>query len=383
LPERPVRILHAHSTFSLGGKEARAVRLMNAWGDVAEHVVLSATDQFGARDGIDPSVKVAFPADAPSLSGKPSPARYRRLSRYIRQFDLVLSYNWGAMDVVGARRLFGGPPLIHAEDGFNEDEGTRRNRKRNLFRRLMLPGAHRVVVPSQTLEQIAVEEWGQSGRLVCIPNGIPVQRFGTPSVAIPGLERKPGELVIGTVAGLRPVKNLPRLVRVAAAVKAAGINLRLVIVGEGPEREAILSEARSLRLVERVHFPGFLADPAAWIRHFDIFALSSDSEQFPISLIEAMAAGLPCVSTDVGDVADMVAPENRFAIGDEEVMVAALRRLLSDPETRRSVGEANRRKARQEYDEGVMISRYARLYGEAIGRPHAFGSTANAFGAPG
>jgi hypothetical protein len=136
------RILHCHSTFSLGGKEARAVRLMNAFGDAAQHTILSAMpDQMGARDAIDPAVTVHFPTDAPSLQGKPGPGRYRGLADYMRGFDLVLSYNWGAMDVVGARRMFpaGCPPLIHHEDGFNVDEADRLNWKRNLFRRMMLP----------------------------------------------------------------------------------------------------------------------------------------------------------------------------------------------------------------------------------------------------
>jgi glycosyltransferase involved in cell wall biosynthesis len=114
-----------------------------------------------------------------------------------------------------------------------------------------------------------------------------------------------------------------------------------------------------------------MADPADWIGHFDIFALSSDSEQFPISLVEAMAAGLPCISTDVGDVRDMVAEENCFAIGDEAVLTSALKRFIADPDLRRSVGAANRRRAAADYDERVMISRYAALYGEAIGRPDA------------
>ena len=74
---------------------------------------------------------------------QPAPARYREIARYMAQFDLVLTYNWGAMDAVGARRLFptGCPPLFHHEDGFNADEAERLNWKRNLFRRLMLPTA--------------------------------------------------------------------------------------------------------------------------------------------------------------------------------------------------------------------------------------------------
>ena len=120
---RPVRILHAHSTFSLGGKEARAVRLMNAFGDQAEHAILSAMpDQLGARDAIERGIEAEFPDDAPPLTGSPTPARLCRLARYMRGFDLVLTYNWGAFDAVMARQLFGGPPLVHHEDGFNEDE---------------------------------------------------------------------------------------------------------------------------------------------------------------------------------------------------------------------------------------------------------------------
>jgi glycosyltransferase involved in cell wall biosynthesis len=370
-----IRILHAHSTFSLGGKEARAVRLMNAFGGAASHTILSATDQLGAREAIAAGVAVSFPGDAPSLVGKPGLARYRRLAAYMRGFDLVLTYNWGAMDVVAARRLFGGPPLIHHEDGFNEDEAVRRKPIRNCFRQLFLAAAYRLVVPSQVLEQIARTEWRQpADRLERIPNGIPVDRFQAPPEpdAIPGLHREPGELVVGTVAGLRKVKNLPRLLRVFQRAQPPELPAWLVIVGEGPERAAIEVEAVIECIEGSLLLPGFLPDPARWIGHFDVFALSSDSEQFPISLIEAMAAGLPCVSTDVGDVRNMVSEDNRFAIGDEAAMIAALNRFLTDPDLRRRVGAANRRKAERDFDERTMIARYAALYGAAIGRPEAF-----------
>ena len=80
--------------------------------------------------------------------------------------------------------------------------------------------------------------------------------------------------------------------------------------------------------------PGFLADPARWIGHFDIFALSSDSEQFPISLVEAMAAGLPAVATAVGDVSAIVSADNRPLIvepDDEAAFAAALDSLSRPP----------------------------------------------------
>jgi glycosyltransferase involved in cell wall biosynthesis len=152
-------------------------------------------------------------------------------------------------------------------------------------------------------------------------------------------------------------------------------NARLVIVGEGPESEAIAAEARACGVADRLVMPGFLAAPERWIGAFDIFALSSDSEQFPISLIEAMAAGLPAVSTDVGDVAAMLAPDNRplvVAGEDEAAFTAALDSLAARPDLRRAIGRANRDRAAAEYDEAGMIARYAALYGAAIGRPDAF-----------
>ncbi|SFR82387.1 glycosyltransferase family 4 protein [Sphingomonas jatrophae] len=372
----PLRILHCHSTFALGGKEARAVRLMNAWGPQAEHVILSATDQFGARDAIDRHVRVDFPQDAPSLAGLPGIARYRRLSRYMRGFDLVLTYNWGSMDAVMARRLFGGAPLIHHEDGFNADEADGQKAKRVWFRRLGLGTAAAVVVPSFTLERIAQSVWRQpASRVRRIANGIPTERYadGPDPQAIPGFVRRDGEVVVGTLAGLRGVKDLPRLVRLIAPFA----EVRLVIVGEGPERAAIEAEAARLGVTDRVLMPGFLPEPARVVGHFDILALTSLSEQQPISVIEGMAAGLPILSTDVGDVAEMVTRPNRaFVTNSDHQLNEALAKLVGDPALRRQVGASNRERARTHYDERGMIAAYAALYAGAAGRPGALDPSA-------
>ena len=357
------------------------MRLMNAFGDCAEHAVLSGmAGQFSARDAIAPGIRVAFPDDAPSLSGRPALSRLFRLSRYMRGFDLILTYNWGSFDAVMARHLFARsadfPPLVHHEDGFNEDEAGGLKTSRNLYRRLGLGAAHKLVVPSERLERIARTAWGQKpDKVARIPNGIALGRYAAQPEpnAIPGVARRPGEVLIGTVAGLRAVKNLPRMVRAFAAMKMK--DSRLVIVGQGPESERIAAEARRLGVADRLLMPGFLADPALWIGRFDIFALSSDSEQFPISLVEAMAAGLPAVTTAVGDIRSMVAQDNLPLIvdaGDEAAFAAALDSLAERPDLRRAIGRANREKALSAYDEEAMIAAYARLYGEAIGRPRAF-----------
>jgi L-malate glycosyltransferase len=372
-----VRILHLHGSFDLGGKEARAVRLMNHFGDQAQHVVLSAAPgAYGARDAIDRRVKVSFPLeDAPSLAGWPSMARYRKLAAYMKKFHLILSYNWGAMDAVMAHTLFRRhmalPPLIHHEDGFNDDEADSLKKRRNWFRTIALQRSDALVVPSRTLEHIARSVWHQPlEKIARFPNGIDIAHYNRRPQrgSFPGFVQRNGEIIVGTVAGLRGVKNLPRLVR---AVAAAGPNVRLAIAGDGPERSAIMAEAVRLGIAERVMMPGFLRDPARYIRLFDIFALSSDSEQYPISLVEAMASELPVVATDVGDVRHMVAPENLPFIvmrDDEAGLADAIRQLSADARLRKELGDANRHLATSQYDEGTMLARYRQLYGSAMKR---------------
>ncbi len=372
-----IRILHLHSAFDLGGKEARAVKLMNHFGRSASHVILSAVpDALGARDAIDAGVKVDFPGDAaPALYGKPAPGRYLKLARYFQQFDLILSYNWGSMDGVMARTLLSPfmklPPLVHHEDGFNEDEAVKLNWKRNAFRSLALKGAYGLVVPSITLEEIALVDWMRpSSKVHRIANGIALAAYQTAPKpdAFPGLTKAAGEVVVGTIAGLRAVKNLPRLV---CAVAAAGPNVKLAIAGEGPERGAIMAEAERLGMADRLIMPGFLKNPADYVGLFDIFALSSDSEQYPISLVEAMAAGLPAVCTDVGDVRDIVAEANRpyiVAKDDEDGFAGALSALAANAELRRGIGAANQALACAEYGEEKMFARYRLLYGNAMKR---------------
>jgi L-malate glycosyltransferase len=372
-----VRILHLHSSFNLGGQESRTVRLMNHFGDQAEHVVLSAVpDAFGAADAIDKRIKVSFPKDAaPSLAGMPGMGRYRRLAGYMKKFHLVLSYNWGSMDGVMAHTLLarsmGLPPLIHHEDGFNHDEIDRLKKRRNWFRTIALQRANALVVPSKTLEQIARTAWHQPLEKICrFPNGIDTEHFNRRPQrgSFPGFQKRDDEVVVGTIAGLRTVKNLPRLVR---AVAAAGPNVRLAIAGEGPERGAIMAEAERLGIADRVMMPGFLRDPARYIRLFDIFALSSDSEQYPISLVEAMTSAIPAVSTDVGDVRNIVSRDNLSYIvsrDDEAGLADAIRTLAADAGLRARVGDANRSVACAQYDESTMFARYRQLYGSAMKR---------------
>lgn len=372
----PVKILHLHSTFDMGGKEARCVRLINHFGGRAEHSIVSGMPhQHSARTAIAPGIKVDFPVDAPPLAGRPSVRRFRQWTDYMRQFHLVLTYNWGAMDAVMARTVFARqvrlPPLIHHEDGFNEDEAKRLKPLRNWYRMVALARADALVVPSRTLETIARKTWHQpESRVVPIPNGVDLAAYAkTPQRgALHGFRPATDTVVIGTVAGLRRVKNLPRLVRSVAALDG---QVQLVIVGEGPEGGTIQAEAARTGMADKMLMPGFLKSPSRFIGLFDIFALSSDSEQFPISVIEAMAAGRPIVAPRVGDIEQMVGEENRdflYDPGDEAGLTRSLARLVADPDLRAMLGAANRRRAEADFDERLMLERYMALYGRAMRR---------------
>lgn len=347
------------------------MRLMNAFGQAARHTIISAMpDQLGARKAIDKAIAADFPTEAraPALHGKPSPARYLALARYMQNFDLVLSYNWGSMDAVMAHRICSLfmrlPPLIHHEDGFNADESERLDWRRNMFRRLALRTAEAVVVPSHRLEDIARTHWAGTAHVRRISNGIAIARYKGKPEAIPGLSRAKGDVIVGTIAGLRAVKDLPLLIR---AIALTPPHVHLVIVGEGPEREAIIAEAARQGIAERVMLAGFLADPARFVGNFDIMALSSLSEQQPIAVMEGMAAGLPIVAPAVGDVAEMVASENAPFITERTAaaLAEAIVRLADDSRTRIRVGRANASRAAALFDEGKMISDYSQLYANA------------------
>jgi glycosyltransferase involved in cell wall biosynthesis len=368
------RLLHLHSTFNLGGKEARCVQLINAFGECWEHEIVSGMpDQTGAMALIDPARPARLRSDFPLLTGPLGLARLRDIGRAIAAggYDLVLTYNFGSLDGALANRLHAAVPHIHHEDGFNEDEAVRQKPLRVLFRRAAIASAHRLVVPSRNLERIAREVWKQpAGRVACVPNGVDMALYDTPPAAdaIPGFVRREGEVVVGTLAGLRTVKNLPRLVRAFAAAARAvpDVPSRLVIVGRGPEEAAIRAAGEAEGLGDRLVMPGFLAHPHRYVGLFDVFALSSDSEQFPISLVEAMAAGLPAASTDVGDVRDILSEPNRALIGDEAALASALTRLIAEPGLRAELGACNRARVASEYSAARMIDTYRAIYEAAM-----------------
>ena len=243
------------------------------------------------------------------------------------------------------------------------------NPRRVLTRRLLLRHCALTIVPSKTLFEVAQSVWRvPKDRVLYIPNGIDCARFACDydRALATALGVAEDHLVVGTVAALRPEKNLRRLLRIFACVPHA-LNARLVVVGDGPERGELERTAKELGISDRLVMVGALAQPERLLKRFDIFALSSDTEQMPNSVLEAMAAGRAIVSTDVGDVKQMVALENRPFVQPkdaERALAEALRKLLQEPALRERLGSLNASVVNSTYSLDVMVRRYAQIFSD-------------------
>jgi len=351
------RVLHVHAAFE-GAAAERCARVANALED-AEHAIVSDPARRGAAALIGKKARVSWPK-FPSLAGKPWPGRLRRLAEAMAGYDLICTYGWEAIDAALAHTLFADlhklAPLVHHE----EDAGGRA-----FYRRIALGRTAALVVPTPRLERIALQTWQQPrARVRLIPDGVDTRAFAAKpkSDAMPRVIKRRGELWVGTQAG----EDTPALVRAFAGLDEAW---QLVALGEAPNSAAILAEAERQGIEDRVHLPGAVPDWAKLLGLFDLFAFGPEPSARPV--IEAMAARLPVVAPRSGDAGQAVASENGpflFAPGDERARAEALRRLAADPALRRRVGEANRARARSEFDQARMIDRYRALYRGLMGR---------------
>jgi glycosyltransferase involved in cell wall biosynthesis len=366
-------MLHVFPSFGAGGVPIRMTGILNRFGTRYRHAIIACDRDTTACDRFDSAVPVTVveppPRPAAPWGGLTSAVQAVRRLRP----DLLLTYNWGAIEWALACRAVPRLPHIHFESGFGPEEAHGQIRRRVLFRRLALGSTYRVVVPSQSLVRIAREVWRiDEARLLYIANGVDCDRYAAAPdpTLVPGFDKKPGELVIGTVAPLRPEKNLRRLVRVFAGVSSE-TRVRLLLVGEGKEREALAALARELRVADRVHFAGYVAKPERVLGLFDVFALSSDTEQMPNAVLQAMAAGLPIASTDVGDVRAIVARENHpyvTPLGDDEALGRAFAALLRDAALRASLGRTNSAHVREHFPLARMFQAYSDLFDSALRR---------------
>ncbi len=355
-------LLSVFPSFETGGAQTRFARVANRLGDRFRHAILALDGKRDCAERLSPALDVCFPEVAATKGDMLGNARrFRQLLRALRP-AAMLTHNWGSIEWAIAN-LHPIVRQVHVEDGFGPEEAEGQKPRRVLLRRLVLRRAS-VVLPSRTLFAIARDVWRlPPARLHYVPNGLDLSRFRPDGPAAP-LDLPGAGPVIGTVATLRTEKNLGRLIRAAALLRREGLALRVLIVGDGPERGMLVALAEQLGIAAEVHFAGHVADPAAAYRAMDVFALSSDTEQMPFSLLEAMASGLAVAATDVGDVGAMLAEANRphIAAREDAALAGALRPLLVDAALRQRLGAANRARAECDFDEEAMVESYAALF---------------------
>ena len=363
----PPEIFHVFPSFGHGGVPIRISAILNHLRAPYRHVVAALDGNLDCRSRLDPGLDVSL-RHPEFAAGRPL-SRLRKIARCLAAArpDLLVTYNWGSIEWALVNRLFARLPHIHMDSGFGVVEATRLRPRRVMMRRVALARTRRIVVPSHTLMRIAEHGWHiDPAVLTHIPNGVDCDRFDTAADPglIAGFEKRPGELIVGTVAPLRPEKNLTRLIDAFAAL-ADRFPVRLLIVGDGSERRLLEARAATHDIAGRVIFAGHVDAPEKVLGLIDVFAMSSDTEQMPNALIQAMAAGRPVAAVGVGDISRILPPANRPFVAppaDTEGLAAAIAALLADAALRDRVAAANRVHVRTHYSLPVMLRAYESLF---------------------
>lgn len=201
------------------------------------------------------------------------------------------------------------------------------------------------------------------GSVRSIPNGVPDRLAATP---LP--HRSPGELVVGSVGRLDAMKAHDVLLRAAAQVTG----VHVVIWGEGAERSALEQLIRELGIADRVDLPGWIEQPQSQLFNFDVIALPSRSEGFPLAMVEAMLAARPVIATRVGSMPEAIIDgETGLLIEKNDVvgLAQALQRLRDDPALRIRLGTQARQKALTHFTATAMARQYEQLWQQVCNHP--------------
>ncbi len=293
-----------------------------------------------------------------------------RLARFLRRekVDLVHAHMfsanlWGIL----AARLAGRIKVISTEHTIRT--GVDRTLKHRLVLGRLLPLSDKVVAVSrQVAESIRRDQELGPDKLLVIANG----------VTLPALDRKPlpGALPgqpprIVAVSRLVRVKRLDLFLRAMHIVAQRHPGATALIVGSGPDRAALEGQARELGLADTVFFLGQRTDVTDILQGADIFVNTSDQEGLPRSILEAMAARLPVVATDVGGTGSLVRTGRTGVLvrpGDYQAVAEAIVRLIDDPRRAADLGLRGRKLVRESFSLEHVVQIWEKLYNEVAGR---------------
>jgi glycosyltransferase involved in cell wall biosynthesis len=365
----PIRIAHLVYSFGPAGIQ-RGIAQVIAGLDAGrfEHVVVCFTRAGAGTKWL--------PAHIPVLElGKRPGAQPRFLATLAATLEplrprIIHSHNYATLARTAiARTLTRTPIHVHSEHsstlGLPEGSPLRRELAGWSLRRvdaLVAVGEH-LREPLARVARLA------PGQIRVIPNGVGPRRPVSQDERLrlrESIAAGAGSVVIGSVGRLEPVKGYLIAVETLQRLVASGHDARLLVIGEGVERAAILERASRLGVGGRVHLPGVNTDPDPWLAAMDIYLCSSDSEGLSRAVLEAMSAGLPLVVTDVGDHARVVGRNARCGLvvprRDVDSLAAALMELVGSRDRRIAMGRRAKIRQRRDYDLRAWLDRWNDLY---------------------
>lgn len=377
--EREIRILHVIETLDVGGAETVVANIVNKASPPfrANICCLMRTGPIAAR--IRPDVEIMELGKTMEGNDYRIPFRLAKILRS-RKIDIVQSHDWGTLLETVMAAMLAGTVAIHMSHGptihypSTDRWGPLKRIIRRKMERLVSTKLHRAIAVSEIVRRELVEDIGiPAKKVILIRNGIDL----TP-VPLGDLESKKKQLdlsvddvLLVTVGRLAEIKNYPLLLEALARAVEQVPTLKLVMVGEGPERTKLELAALHPDLSGRVHFLGECKDVRDWLAIGHVFVLPSVYEGISIALLEAMAAGLPAIVTRVGGNPEVVVDgENGFLVesGDAMGLARTLVALARDAALRERMSLAARARVEAEFDLKKAVRRYEEIYLEKLGR---------------
>lgn len=299
----------------------------------------------------------------------------RRLARRLQasNVSVVHAHQYTPFAYVAATRLFGKrPQVLFTEHGRFYPDLT--SAKRRWFNRVITSRRDRLVAVGDAVRQALIQNEGLPGeRIEIIYNGVRTSPVNLTAVERSALRRELGagddEFIVIQVARLDSIKDHCTALNAISLATGQQPAVRLALVGDGPEKAHIEQLIAKLGLQQRVRMLGQRRDVPELLAAADAFLLSSLSEGIPVTIIEAMAAGLPVASTKVGGVPEVIDDEVTGLLappGDAPKLAAAIVRLASDVALRTKLAANGKVRAESRFSETEMVQRYDRIYAEMI-----------------
>ena len=376
---RPL-VLHVVYRFDTGGLENGVVNLINHMPAHAyRHAVLALTQVTDFRQRVQRSDVEFFALDKPPGHGVWQYGKLFRLFRRLRP-AIVHSRNLAALEVQVPAFAAGVPARVHGEHGRDVGDLDGNNVTYQRVRRLYRPFVHHYTALSRDLaEYLRTKVHVKPDAITQACNGVDTERF-SPDPRGPqpmaGCPFDPAQhWLVGTVGRMQTVKNQVMLAKafVLALQMAPQLRprLRLVMIGDGPLRAQVQAILTAADLLALTWLPGERNDVPDLMRGLNAFALPSLAEGISNTILEAMACGLPAISTDVGGNAELVqAGKTGYLVapGDPEPMAQRLVELASNPAFARSMGDAGRTRVKDAFSLNAMVNTYQSVYDQQLNR---------------